>query len=69
MKKIIVLCSVLTVLLPLHWFAMKWISDRHVFCRDKAQEIKYNEFVCDYPQQRISIEPGVVEKIGVCRCP
>ena len=69
-RTIWILICVATSLAPLHWFAMKWVSDRPVFCRDSVTPLtESGQTQCEYPQQRMAIEQGNTSKMAVCRCP
>ena len=69
-KQWIAFVLVVCVTAPLHWFGMKWLSDRHAFCRDSTITLDTNntETQCEYPEQRVTFEHGITHIIAVCRC-
>jgi len=70
-KQIITLCALIVLTAPLHVLAVKWLSDRHIFCRDGVVNLVpgYQQTSeCQYPEQILSLEDGHTQKLGICRC-
>lgn len=70
-KKWIALVLFVIATAPLHVLAMRWLFERHAFCRDGVVALVpgYRENTeCEYPEQTLSLEDGKTQKLGICRC-
>lgn len=69
-KKWIALVLFLVTAAPLHWLAMKWLAERHAYCRDGFVTLDQHNTAdeCEFPEQRLSFEHGISHIIAVCRC-
>lgn len=70
-KKWIALVLFIVTTAPLHWLGIRWLSDRHAFCRDGTVDLVPREArsaSCEYPEQTLALEDERGGKLGICRC-